>query len=256
MITQELLDSAVDQAYRYAHRFCRYAPTDRSFPVGEDGKMDCTGLMLRTLYLLGLVDEPLNCDQIDQQMGRLGFVKSTDIEDVYRYHGFVQWVLPEWVGSEHVHHTFYSLGGDGKTISKYDTGSDWRIQSGQPFTGVPVDEWNGRYVFKHMWILPEYPEKKKDKDICIKIGGNEMSNMYKLDQIGRGDKSNSVLLAQEILKARGLYKGGLDRNFGPATEQAVIDYQTARIKAGAKLGKADGIVGPKTWEDLLGLAKA
>ena len=36
---------------------------------------------------------------------------------------------------------------------------------------------------------------------------------------------------------------------------AVIDYQTARIKAGAKLGKADGIVGPKTWEDLLGLAK-
>jgi hypothetical protein len=24
---------------------------------------------------------------------------------------------------------------------------------------------------------------------------------------------------------------------------------------GAKLGKADGIVGPKTWEDLLGLAK-
>ena len=44
--------------------------------------------------------------------------------------------------------------------------------------------------------------------------------------------------------------------FGPATEKGVIDYQTARIKAGAKLGKADGIVGPKTWEDLLGLARA
>ena len=26
-------------------------------------------------------------------------------------------------------------------------------------------------------------------------------------------------------------------------------------ETGAKLGKADGIVGPKTWEDLLGLAK-
>ena len=82
-----------------------------------------------------------------------------------------------------------------------------------------------------------------------------MATTYKLDTIGRGDKGNSVLLLQEVLKARGLYKGGLDRAFGPQTEQAVIDYQTARIKAGAKLGKADGIVGPKTWEDLLGLAK-
>ena len=83
-----------------------------------------------------------------------------------------------------------------------------------------------------------------------------MSTTYKLDTIKRGDKGNSVLLLQEILKARDLYSGGLDRAFGPQTEQAVIDYQTIRIKAGAQLGSADGIVGPKTWEDLLGLAKA
>ena len=82
-----------------------------------------------------------------------------------------------------------------------------------------------------------------------------MASTYKLDTVGRGDKGNSVLLLQEVLKARGLYKGGLDRAFGPATEQAVIDYQTARIAMGAKLGKADGIVGPKTWDDLLALAK-
>ena len=82
-----------------------------------------------------------------------------------------------------------------------------------------------------------------------------MATTFKLEQVRRGDKGSSVLLLQEILKARGLYKGGLDRAFGPATEKAVIDYQTARIEAGAKLGKADGIVGPKTWEDLLGLAK-
>lgn len=82
-----------------------------------------------------------------------------------------------------------------------------------------------------------------------------MASTYKLDTVGRGDKGNSVLLLQEVLKARGIYKGGLDRAFGPATEKAVIDYQTARIEAGAKLGKADGIVGPKTWEDLLGLAR-
>lgn len=82
-----------------------------------------------------------------------------------------------------------------------------------------------------------------------------MATTYKLDQIGRGDKGNSVLLLQEILKARKQYDGELDKNFGPKTEKAVIAYQTARIAMGAKLGKADGIVGPKTWEDLLGLAK-
>lgn len=166
MITQEMLDNAVREAYEWAHEHCHYAPTDQSFPVGEDGKMDCTGLMLRALWWLGLVDRPLNCDEADALMGRLGFVKSTDPEDIYRYHGFVQWVQPQWVGSAHVHHTYYSLGGDGRTISKYDTGSETRLRSAQPFTGVPVDEWGGRYVFKHMWILPEAP----DNGIYLKVG--------------------------------------------------------------------------------------
>lgn len=167
MISQAWLDAAVEEAYKYAHDHCHYAPTDQSFPVGEDGRMDCTGLMLRALYLLGLVDCPLNCDQIDMMMGRLGFVQSTDIEDVYRYHGFVQWCYPHVVGTEHVNHTYYSLGGDGRTISKYDTGSETRLRSAQPFVGVPVDEWGGRYVFKHMWILPDVPP---DNGIYLKVG--------------------------------------------------------------------------------------
>ena len=166
MITQEMLDNAVREAYEWAHEHCCYAPTDQSFPVGGDGKMDCTGLMLRALTTLGLVNEPLNCDQINERMGRLGFVMSTDIEDVYRYHGFVQWVLPQWVGSEHVNHTYYSLGGDGRTISKYDTGSNQRIDAVQPFEGVRVDEWNGRYVFKCFWKLVERPRS----GVFIKVG--------------------------------------------------------------------------------------
>ena len=168
MISQAWLDAAVEEAYKYAHDHCHYGATDRSFPVGEDGRMDCTGLMLRALYLLGLVDCPLNCDQIDMMMGRLGFVQSTDIEDVYRYHGFVQWVLPQWVGSEHVHHTYYSLGGDGRTISKYDTGAEWRLRAVQPFENVLVDESGGIYVFKRMWILPDKP---RDNGIYLKVGG-------------------------------------------------------------------------------------
>ena len=71
MITQVQLDAAVAEAYNHAHACCHYGPTDRSFPVGEDGIMDCTGLMLRALWWLGLVNEPLNCDQINARMGRL-----------------------------------------------------------------------------------------------------------------------------------------------------------------------------------------
>ena len=167
MITQDMLDNAVREAYEWAHEHCYYAPTDQSFPVGDDGKMDCTGLMLRALTTLGLVHEPLNCDQINDMMGRLGFVQSTDIEDVYRYHGFVQWCYPHVVGTEHVNHTYYSLGGDGRTISKYDTGAEWRLRAVQPFEGVPVDEWGVRYVFKHMWILPDSPP---DNGIYLKVG--------------------------------------------------------------------------------------
>lgn len=253
MVTQAQLDAAVKEAYNYAHNYCHYAPTDRSFPVGNDGKMDCTGLMLRALYILGLIHEPLNCDQADTLMGELGFVKSTDPADIYRHHGFVQWCEPHNVGTEHVNHTYYSLGGDGQTISKYDTGSDPRINAAQPFIGVPTDEWGGRLVFKYMWYPKE--QKKLDNNIYLQIGGYNMAATYKINQIKRGDEGNDVLLLQEILKARGMYKGGLDRKFGPATEKAVIDYQDARIKSGANLGKADGIVGPKTWNDILALSK-
>lgn len=166
MLTQAQLDAAVAEAYNHAHACCHYGPTDRSYPVGEDGIMDCTGLMLRALWRLGLVGGPLNCDQIDALMGRLGFVKSTDPADIYRYHGFVQWVQPQWVGTNHVHHTYYSLGGDGHTIRKYDTGSEARLREGQPFVGVPADEWGGKLVFKHMWR----PKAPQEEGIFLKVG--------------------------------------------------------------------------------------
>ena len=51
---------------------------------------------------------------------------------------------------------------------------------------------------------------------------------------------------------RRYYRGGLDRSFGDQTLQAVKSYQSDR-KGGA--GEVDGIVGSKTWSDLLGLPK-
>ena len=74
--------------------------------------------------------------------------------------------------------------------------------------------------------------------------------------VSRGAKSASVLLLQEILMARGLYKGPLDWKCGDGTAAAIDAYQTRRRKAGVELGtdgKNDGTCGPLMWADLLAL---
>lgn len=74
--------------------------------------------------------------------------------------------------------------------------------------------------------------------------------MFNCRQISLGSQGNDVLLAQEILKARGYYKGALDKSFGNQTKEAVVKYQTDR--AGAA-GPLDGIIGPKCWTDMIAL---
>lgn len=104
----------------------------------------------------------------------------------------------------------------------------------------------------------EYLNGGKLKDgIYIRVGGNMI---YRLDVIKKGSKGTSVLLLQEILKARGYYSGKLDRDFGDLTDAAFRAYQADRIASGAKIGgadgKPDGVVGSGSWNDLLALATA
>jgi peptidoglycan hydrolase-like protein with peptidoglycan-binding domain len=55
----------------------------------------------------------------------------------------------------------------------------------------------------------------------------------------RGDQGNAVGKFQGALKAAGRYDGEIDLDFGPQTEQAVIDYQhAAQIP---ETGRIDGI---------------
>lgn len=75
--------------------------------------------------------------------------------------------------------------------------------------------------------------------------------MFSVKQIYQGcPASNDVYLAQEILKARGLYKGSLDKQFGPQMAAAVEAYQKARGL------EVDKIVGPATWRDMVALPQA
>lgn len=74
--------------------------------------------------------------------------------------------------------------------------------------------------------------------------------MFEVRQIGIGDTGNDVLLAEEILKARGYYDGQLDKVFGGQMDKATRKYQTDR-NGGA--GKVDGVIGPKCWADMVAL---
>ena len=73
---------------------------------------------------------------------------------------------------------------------------------------------------------------------------------FGLEQIDLGSVGIYVLLAQEILTARGYNTGGLDRSFGPLMETAVRNYQESR-----GFLAVDGSLGQATWADLLALPK-
>ena len=83
----------------------------------------------------------------------------------------------------------------------------------------------------------------------------EVQYMFEPKVCKVGDCNTSVLLLQEILKARGFYSGKLDRKFEKELMIAVNKYQIERMKQGKKLGngKGDGICGQDMWHDLIAI---
>lgn len=84
---------------------------------------------------------------------------------------------------------------------------------------------------------------------------------YTPQEVKLNSTGNSVLLLQEILKARG-YKGAdgkelaLDRECGANTVHAINSYQSDRRKQGKELGtngKNDGTCGSAMWKDLISI---
>lgn len=154
-LTTANLDKYVQQTYEYAHSNFTYGTTYASFPAGANGEIDCTGLILRTLYSMGYITRAMNCDEADQILGSLGFLQSTDPDDLDK-HGFVQFCHANNIGTEHVNHTYYCLGmNEDGTINKYDLGSNARIRAAQPYLHCRMNEWEGYYFFKWFWYLPD-----------------------------------------------------------------------------------------------------
>ena len=112
--------------------------------------------------------------------------------------------------------------------------------------------------------LPGTKFCRPDYSIVAKAGTTEKPNtpttgtggnyMFETQTVKSGSTGLSVLLLQEILKARG-FKGKdgkeleLDRSAGTNTIYALTQYQKSR---GGYL-EVDGICGPATWKDLIAL---
>lgn len=155
LITTTSLDTAIKEAYNYAHAHCRYGPTDQSFPPFENGVADCVGLALEALRILGVNKIPRNINMIVDLCEQAGLAKSTNIKDVYRHHGIVLMCHKDDPNKNNIYHVYYSLGGNKLTgISKYDLGSDERIKTIQPYKYVQPNEWTYKYEFKCIY----YPE--------------------------------------------------------------------------------------------------
>ncbi len=69
-----------------------------------------------------------------------------------------------------------------------------------------------------------------------------MNNNY--PTIQQGSTGGYVFRLQQDLQQLNYYSGAIDGDFGPATKQAVINFQQARGLS------ADGIVGPNTWSEI------
>lgn len=95
---------------------------------------------------------------------------------------------------------------------------------------------------------------KKEDTATITIDGGIY--MFKPENVKMGSQGTSVLLLQEILKARGIYKGELDRSSGSQTVAAINAYQSLRRSQGVEVGTNgtnDGCCGPTMWRDLIAI---
>ena len=133
----------------------------RSRKPFADKKIRCDRLVARTLFDLGFRDQRDGgevCSTLDKYLVAHGWKKVTQKSDIKA--GAVIAVRNK--SHSYIDHVFIvsSYNKEKDTCSKYDTGSDIRIKSVQPFKNVPLVEWSNR-VFVCAWNVPAYLASSK-----------------------------------------------------------------------------------------------
>ena len=102
---------------------------------------------------------------------------------------------------------------------------------------------NGKYI--RGYGVPKYDAETEEVKTEVKTEVKEVS----LPQLSKGSKGNAVKALQILLIGNKCSCGkyGADGDFGSATLSAVKQFQGERGLT------VDGVVGPKTWAELLGV---
>ena len=141
---------------------------------------------------------------------------------------------------------------------RYDAGSQDRIRLTGAYSGYdsqPFRENIEGFIYAYRLTFKTKEEKPTEKP----TEGEKVKYGFTPQDVSDGSKGTSVLLLQEILKARG-YTGingselALDREAGANTVHAINAYQNDRRKQGFELGsngKNSGVCDQKMWKDLI-----
>ena len=122
----------------------------------EDGKISCDRLEARALYQMGFRDQRTGgetCGTLDDYLTSHGWTKVKSKSEVKG--GSIVAVRNK--SQNYINHVFYVKSYNKKKdiCTKYDTGSNQRIRTIQPFKNVKLVEWNDR-VFVCAWNPPSW----------------------------------------------------------------------------------------------------
>ena len=242
-----VVDTARTKGWRYGN--------STTTPPCNDGIISCDRLVARALYDLGFTDQIKGgetCGSLDKYLTNHGFERATNFSAIKR--GSI--VLVKHEGKDYWSHTFVALSFDGNSFksSRYDTGSNERIQSVQPLQNV---HWGYR---KNVVLVFNIPERKATPHKLVQQG-----QKYLRIFMGTGGepKADGIITdAWKRLYIKGIqtalnkdYKCGLkiDGKFGEQTalsisrhpcEYGSIKYINSMLEVGFYLKNMD----PKGYE--------
>lgn len=223
----------------------------QALPPCADGIISCDRMVARALYDLGFKSQPkggITVLNMEQFLLKWGFKKISSKSSLKK--GDIILFKQDGTSSPTAFwHTFVITAYDAnkQICSKYDEGSQPRIDAGGFFANVALDEWNDK-SFYCAFRLPSSPSKKQETYTKV------------LRAVYYGQKGSHVRLLQKLLKyANCKGKDGkvleVTGKCGDNTVHAINVYQTRKRKAGVELGtngKNDGICGSKMWQELVG----
>lgn len=163
-ITVATFIGAIDAVYQTAHKGNYSYGNSLATPPTSDKIISCDRLIAKAMYDLGFTDQPkggITVGHMETYLTKWGLKKVTDQSKIkggdiilFKADGTAQ-PTAAWhafVVTDYDHVT--------KTCSKYDMGSQNRINSAQPFTNVDFDQWLAKSFYCAFTGFKEEPKEE------------------------------------------------------------------------------------------------